>query len=76
MASGATLNVGANVNALIQSQPLTDSGALTFATGDTVLQHGNTQIVVNGILNAAGNDSFLNNNGNYFIHPGQRPAVT
>ena len=41
MASGATLNVGANVNALIQSQPLTDSGTLTFATGDTVDFNGN-----------------------------------
>ena len=64
VASGATVNVGANVSALIQSQPFTDNGTLTFASGDTVTL-GNTQIVVGGTMTAA-SDSFATNNGNYF----------
>ena len=59
MASGATLNVGPSVPVLSDAgQTLTDNGALTFATGDTMTSkrqlRGVTQIVVNGTLTANG----------------------
>ncbi len=57
VASGATLDVAANIKVLTEST-LTDNGALNFATGDTVSLY-DTQIVVNGTMTAAG-DSFNN----------------
>ncbi len=43
MAAGATLAVGPNVTALIQSSTLTDGGSLTFASGDKVSLNGSTR---------------------------------
>ncbi len=59
VASGATLNVGANVPILVQTgQTLTDNGAMTLASGDTLSlasnYDGGTQVVVNGTLTATG----------------------
>ena len=58
VASGATLNVGANVPILVQTgQTLTVNGAMTLAAGDTLtLSSGypGSQVVVNGTLTATG----------------------
>src|SRR4029077_1966757 len=59
VASGATLNVAANVPVLLSlAQTLTVSGAMTLATGDTLSLNSNfnggTQVVVNGTLTAVG----------------------
>ncbi len=59
VASGATLNVGANVPILVQTgQTLTVNGAMTLASGDTLSlasnYDGGTQVVVNGTLTATG----------------------
>ena len=65
VAPGATLSVGSNVAVTVSwGQPLNINGTANFAAGDTVTL-GNTQIVVNGTLNATG-DKFQTNNGNYF----------
>ena len=59
VASGATLNVGANVPILVQTgQTLLVNGAMTLASGDTLSlssnYDGGTQVVVNGTLTATG----------------------
>ena len=54
IAFGATLAVGANVSvAIAYAQTITDNGALTFATGDTLsFQNTAAQIAVAGTLSA------------------------
>jgi len=69
VATGATLNVGANVPVLVQtSQTLTVNGAMTLASGDTLSLSSNyaggTQVVVNGTLTATGTDYNPNGTSN------------
>jgi uncharacterized protein YlbG (UPF0298 family) len=66
IASGATLNVAANVPVLLtDGQTITDNGTLTFASGDTMdldTYYGASQIVVNGTMTATG-DTFATATG-------------
>jgi Bacterial Ig-like domain (group 3) len=66
VASGATINVGANVNLVIGGgQTFTDSGAMSFSTGDTVtfvrVFNATTQFTVNGALSASGTSFVVSN---------------
>ena len=58
VASGATLSVGPNVSVLLQGgQVLTDNGAMSFSTGDTMTLTGyysTAQIIVDGTMTATG----------------------
>ncbi len=66
IASGAAVNVGANVMVVISSaQTITDNGTLSFATGDQVVfQRGYAeQIVVNGTMTATGTTFSATNTG-------------
>ncbi len=71
VASGATLNVGANVNVQVgATDTLTDDGTVTFASGDTVTliasNAGATEIVVgNGGLLTASSTAFSTNVSGY-----------
>ena len=66
IASGATLNVAPSISVLLtDGQTITDSGTLTFATGDTMnfySYYGASQIVVNGTMTATG-DTFATLSG-------------
>ena len=66
IASGATLNVAPSISVLLtDGQTITDSGTLTFATGDSMnfySYYGASQIVVNGTMTATG-DTFTTLSG-------------
>ena len=66
IASGATLNVAPSISVLLtDGQTITDNGALTFATGDSMnfyTYYGASQIVVNGTMTATG-DTFTTLSG-------------